>query len=149
MVIDFDHFTPVRALGGGALIGLSASWFYLTQARIAGISGLLGQVVAAFVAPSPLLRSQLSVTVLFLLGLALAPLPFLLQGVAVPVQIGDNTPLLLAAGFLVGIGTRYAGGCTSGHGVCGLSALSPRSLVATLLFMAAAFVTVAAQRWLA
>jgi uncharacterized membrane protein YedE/YeeE len=149
MVIDFDHFTPVRALGGGALIGLSASWFYLAQARIAGISGLLGQVVAAFVAPSPLLRSQLSVTVLFLLGLALAPLPFLLQGVAVPVQIGDNTPLLLAAGFLVGIGTRYAGGCTSGHGVCGLSALSPRSLVATLLFMAAAFVTVAAQRWLA
>lgn len=149
MVVDVEHFTPLCAALGGALIGLSASWFFLAHARIAGISGLMGQLVDAVLNPSATSRTQLALTLAFVLGLAAAPLLFLATGRPIAVHVDANTGVLVAGGLLVGLGTRYAGGCTSGHGVCGLSALSPRSLVATLLFMASAFLTVAASRWLA
>lgn len=149
MVVDVEHFTPLRAVLGGALIGLSASWFFLAHARIAGISGLLGQLVGRVVNPGATPSTQAPLTLAFLIGLAIAPLLFLALGQPVAVHLDAGVGTLFAGGLLVGLGTRYAGGCTSGHGVCGLSALSPRSLVATLLFMAAAFATVGVQRWLA
>jgi uncharacterized membrane protein YedE/YeeE len=149
MVVDVEHYTPLRAVLGGALIGLSASWFFLAHARIAGISGLLGQLVGSVVNSASTTAAQLPLTVAFLVGLAVAPLSFIALGQPVAVHLDAELGSLIAGGLFVGLGTRYAGGCTSGHGVCGLSALSPRSLVATLLFMAAAFVTVAISRWLA
>lgn len=151
MILDTAHFTPWRSLAGGVLIGLSASWFFLAHARIAGISGLLGQVVArtARLAPQGTTRAQLPLTLAFLAGLALSSLPFLALGHPPAIHIESSTGTLVVAGLLVGLGTRFAGGCTSGHGVCGLSARSPRSLVATLVFMATAFLTVGIHRWLA
>lgn len=135
MNIDWTHFTPWTSLAGGMLIGLSAAIFILFNGRIAGISGILGGLLR----PA---RGDILWRVAFLAGLVLAPLLF---GMLVPlpvVQVDAGTATLVAAGLLVGIGTRYGSGCTSGHGVCGISRLSPRSLVATATFMAAGFATV-------
>jgi uncharacterized membrane protein YedE/YeeE len=149
MTLDLEHFTPVRAALGGTLIGLSAAWLLLAHGRIAGISGLLGQVVRQVAEPAAGRTADLRITVAFLAGLMIAPLLFVLLGQPATSQISATTGTLVIAGVLVGLGTRYAGGCTSGHGVCGLSNLSSRSLVATLLFMASAMLTVGLQRWLA
>ena len=135
MTIAWQQFTPYSALIGGALIGLSASMFVLFNGRIAGISGILGG----------LLRPQGSgVTwrIAFLAGMIVAPLLFRLAMPQPAVTIDVNDITLLCAGLIVGIGTRYGAGCTSGHGVCGLSRLSIRSLVATLIFMGFGFATV-------
>ena len=134
MSIDWLHFTPWSALAGGALIGLAASLLIALNGRIAGISGLLAGALEG--------GEGRGEKALFILGLLLAPL--LWQGFAeLPaVQLDSSAVLLGLGGLLVGFGSRYGAGCTSGHGVCGLARLSPRSLLATLCFMASGFVTV-------
>jgi uncharacterized membrane protein YedE/YeeE len=139
MTIDWSHFTPWSALAGGALIGLAAAMFVLLNGRIAGISGVLGGLL------NPT-RGDIGWRMAFVAGLVGAPLAYRLFG-ALPVpHIDAGTGALVLAGLLVGVGTRYGAGCTSGHGVCGLSRLSPRSLVATLAFMGAGFATVFVAR---
>ena len=130
MTPDWNHFTPWTALAGGALIGLAAVLLALLNGRIAGISGIL----AGLLRP---VRGEWPWRLAFIGGLMGATLL-----VARPeIHIEASTPMLVVAGLLVGFGTRLGSGCTSGHGVCGLSRLSMRSLVATLLFMMAAIVT--------
>lgn len=141
MTIDWTAFTPLAALAGGLTIGLAAALFVLLNGRIAGISGILGGLLRP--------RSgDIGWRAAFVLGLIGAPLVYALFA-AVPVpRIDADYPSLVLAGLLVGVGTRYGSGCTSGHGVCGISRLSPRSLVATAVFMAAGFVTVFVLRHL-
>ncbi|MCX4216639.1 YeeE/YedE family protein [Pseudomonas sp. MCal1] len=135
MHIDWINFTPWTSLGGGALIGLATSLFVLANGRIAGISGLLGSVMQFD-------SEGWSEKALFLLGLLLAPLLWGALTVLPEIEIKTEWPALIIAGLLVGVGTRYGSGCTSGHGVCGISRLSPRSIVATVCFMTAGFATV-------
>ena len=135
MMIDWVNFTPWASLAGGALIGVAAALFVLFNGRIAGISGILGGLLHW-----P--KGDMAWRVAFLLGLVAAPAAYGLYAPLPAVQVDAGTATLVVAGLLVGIGTRYGAGCTSGHGVCGLSRLSPRSLVATTAFMAAGFVTV-------
>jgi uncharacterized protein len=135
MTIDWDSFTPLSALAGGILIGIAASMLVLLNGRIAGISGILGSLLG--VRPG-----EIAWRAAFLAGILAAPLGYAAVASLPPLTIDAGYPTLVAAGLLVGVGTRYAGGCTSGHGVCGLSRLSPRSLLATLTFMAAGFATV-------
>lgn len=134
-MIDWTNFTPLASTLGGALIGLSAALFILFSGRIAGISGILGGLLTW-----P--RGDVAWRVAFLAGLIIAPLVFALFAPLPTVQVDAGVPVLIVAGLLVGLGTRYGAGCTSGHGVCGLSRRSPRSLVATAAFMFAGFVTV-------
>ena len=141
MLIDWNHFTPGAALLGGALIGLAAAAFILFNGRIAGISGIVGGLLR----PQ---RGEVGWRLAFVVGLLAAPLLYALWGTRPAARIEAGPLTLLAAGFLVGVGTRYGAGCTSGHGVCGLSRLSPRSLVATLAFMGAGFLTVYVLRHL-
>lgn len=135
MSIDWTAFTPWSALAGGALIGLAAVTFALLVGRIAGISGIVGGLLRP-------VRGDVGWRVAFVAGLVAAPLLYALVATMPPVRIAASTPLLVVAGLLVGWGSRYGSGCTSGHGVCGLSRLSPRSLAATLTFMGAGFATV-------
>ena len=135
MTIAWQHFTPWAALAGGMLIGLAAALLILFNGRIAGISGILGGLLRP--------RSgDLGWRIAFLTGLIGTPLLWQLWQALPPVQVDAGTPALIVAGLLVGVGVRYGAGCTSGHGVCGLSRLSPRSLAATIAFMAAGFLTV-------
>lgn len=141
MTIDWNHFTPGMSLLGGVLIGVASALFILANGRIAGISGILGGLLTR--------RSDDRVWRLaFLLGLMAAPAAIVALTGPVVATIEANTEVLIAAGLLVGIGTRYGAGCTSGHGVCGLSRLSPRSLVATLAFMGAGMAMVFVMRHL-
>lgn len=135
MLIDWNHFTPGLSLAGGILLGIASALFILANGRILGISGILGGLLI----PK---AGDVAWRVAFVLGLLAAPL--LYAGLRGPweVRIDAGWGTVVAAGLLVGVGTRYASGCTSGHGVCGLSRLSPRSLVATVSFMAAGFVVV-------
>lgn len=137
MTIDWIHFSPWSALAGGVLLGLASAAFILLNGRVLGISGILGGLLVPR-------RSDASWRVFFLMGLLLAPftLSLLLPTLIQTPRIEAGNTAIVVAGLLVGLGTRYGSGCTSGHGVCGLSRLSPRSLVATLVFMASGFVTV-------
>jgi uncharacterized membrane protein YedE/YeeE len=135
MTIDWNAFTPWSALAGGVLIGIASAMFVLLNGRIAGISGVLGGLLKP-------LRGDIAWRVAFLGGLVGAPLAYMLFAGPVDVRIDAGYGALVAAGLLVGVGTRYGSGCTSGHGVCGLSRRSPRSLMATAAFMTAGFVTV-------
>ncbi len=141
MTIDWAAFTPWSALLGGVLIGIAAVLFILLNGRIAGISGVVGGLL------SPV-RGDVAWRLAFVLGLLLAPATWLLATRLPEIQIEAGYPVLVVAGLLVGISTRYGAGCTSGHGVCGLSRLSLRSLVATLAFMGTGFLTVFAVRHL-
>ncbi|MDX1597234.1 MAG: YeeE/YedE family protein [Marinobacter sp.] len=133
--IAWDSFTPWSALLGGVLIGLAAASFILLNGRIAGISGILGGLLVP--------RSgDIGWRAAFMIGLIGAPAAWIMVAELPPIQIEAGFPAIVIAGLMVGIGTRYGSGCTSGHGVCGLSRLSPRSLVATLCFMGTGFVTV-------
>jgi uncharacterized membrane protein YedE/YeeE len=132
-------FTPVRSLLGGMMLGLSASVLWLAAGRVAGISGILGGLFT----PGTEGRSW---RVQFLAGLLAGGLLLALVHPAVFASAGRSLPVLALAGVLVGFGARLGGGCTSGHGVCGLSRLSGRSLVATLVFMATAILTVLVTR---
>ena len=135
MTIDWSQFTPWASLSGGILIGIAAAMLVLFNGRVAGISGILGGVLIPR-------QSDIAWRVAFVAGLLAAPWAYLLFAPAVVPRIDAGFGTLIAAGLLVGLGTRYGSGCTSGHGVCGLSRLSPRSLVATGAFMAAGFATV-------
>ena len=135
MSIDWYNFTPWSALAGGALIGLAASLFVVMNGRVAGISGLLGSLLVRG-------GEGRGEKALFLLGVLLAPLLWQVFAALPAIEFQGGWLSLLVAGLLVGVGTRYGAGCTSGHGVCGISRLSPRSLVATLAFMASGFATV-------
>lgn len=141
MSIDWNHFTPLTALAGGVLIGIAAAMFVLLNGRMAGISGVLGGLLRP-------VKGDSAWRIAFVLGLVGAPLVYLLFATLPKPQIDAGYGALILAGLLVGIGTRYGSGCTSGHGVCGLSRLSPRSLVATAAFMGAGFVTVFVTRHL-
>lgn len=134
-------FTPYSAFLGGALIGLSAVLLMLFNGRIAGISGIFGSFLA-------LRPGETLWRFAFIAGLIAAPLLYRGFGGHIPFAITHAAPLLIAGGLLVGIGTRMSNGCTSGHGVCGLARLSPRSLAATLTFMATGVGTVFVVRHL-
>ncbi|MET3821073.1 MULTISPECIES: YeeE/YedE family protein [Burkholderia] len=139
MQLDALHFTPWLSLAGGVLIGLAAAWLVAFNGRIAGISGIVGGLFTAGAAERDWRAA-------FVAGLIAAPLMMRIAGAAVTPQVDAGWGELLAAGLLVGIGTRYAGGCTSGHGVCGLSRGATRSIVATAVFMVAGFATVFVRR---
>jgi uncharacterized membrane protein YedE/YeeE len=129
-MIDWPHFTPWASLAGGVLIGIAAAMLVLLNGRIAGISGIVGGLLAT---PR---RGEVAWRVAFVVGLLAAPTVWLMFAPTAAPRIEAGTSTLLMAGLLVGLGTAYGSGCTSGHGVCGLARLSPRSAVATLAFMA-------------
>ena len=138
MTIDWEHFTPWTSLGGGVLLGIASAMFVLLNGRILGISGIVGGLLAPRM-------GDIGWRLAFLLGMGAAPMVFVavMPAELLPVvRIDASEPVIALAGVLVGLGTRYGSGCTSGHGVCGLSRLSPRSLVATFSFMAAGFAIV-------
>jgi uncharacterized membrane protein YedE/YeeE len=135
MYIDWQHFTPWTSLAGGVLLGVASGLFILFNGRVLGISGIVGGLVR----PKPGDRGW---RVSFLLGLIAAPLLWRAAGAPMVIRIDAGWATLVAAGLLVGVGTRYGSGCTSGHGVCGISRLSPRAFVATLAFMGSGFATV-------
>jgi uncharacterized membrane protein YedE/YeeE len=139
MTIDWASFTPASAALGGALIGLAASMLLLLNGRLAGVSGIAGGVLR----PS---SGDVAWRFAFLAGLVAAPTAWSLVRALPPVHFDVSLPVIALAGLAVGIGTRYAGGCTSGHGICGISRLSLRSIVATGCFVAAGMVTVFALR---
>lgn len=141
MTIDWNNFTPWASLAGGILLGLASAIFILVNGRILGISGILGGLLR----PK---SGDVGWRLAFVLGMLVAPLLYVLLADPVTVRIDAGWATLVIAGLLVGVGTRFGSGCTSGHGVCGLSRLSPRSLVATLAFMGAGFVTVYLMRHL-
>ena len=141
MTIDWTHFTPGLSLLGGVLIGAASALFVLANGRIAGISGILGGLLRPR-------TGDLMWRVAFLAGLIVAPLALLPFVPPVITTIDAGTEVLIVAGLLVGLGTRYGAGCTSGHGVCGLSRLSPRSLVATMAFRGAGMAAVFVMRHL-
>jgi uncharacterized membrane protein YedE/YeeE len=131
-----ENFTPISALIGGGLIGLSAALMILVSGRVAGISGILGGALSAR-------AGDWAWRAVFIIGLlAGAGLAGPLAGLTPAIRLEASVPLLIVAGLLVGFGTRLGSGCTSGHGVCGIARLSPRSLVATGLFMAAGMAVV-------
>ncbi len=132
-------FDPFTAVAGGLLIGLAATFLFWLNGRIAGISGIFGDLLDAGAA-------ERSWRLLFFVGLVVAPFLLAAVGLVMPEPGMPNWFVIVAGGLLVGIGTRLSGGCTSGHGICGLARLSPRSIVATLVFVATAIVTVAIVR---
>jgi uncharacterized membrane protein YedE/YeeE len=144
MTIDWLHFTPWLSLVGGILLGLASAAFILINGRILGISGILGGLLSPRV-------GDIGWRIAFLLGMAASPWVASLifpEGLMEAPRIEAGYAAIAIAGLLVGFGTRYGSGCTSGHGVCGLSRLSPRSLVSTLTFMGLGFATVYVVRHL-
>ncbi len=141
MSVDIASFTPGLSLTGGLLIGAAAAVLVLFNGRIAGISGILGGLLS-------MAQKDVGWRVAFLAGLVGAPVLASLLGKPIAPDIQAGWSEILVAGFLVGIGTRYASGCTSGHGICGISRGSIRSLVATATFMLSGFLTVFVYRHL-
>ena len=140
MTIDWASFTPLSAAVGGAIIGVAAAMLLLLNGRVAASAASWGVARPR--------RGDVAWRIAFVAGLLLAPAVYALATRLPPIAIDTSYPALIVAGLMVGVGNRYGSGCTSGHGVCGLSRLSPRSLVATLVFMAAGFATVFVVRHL-
>ncbi|MEY0858299.1 YeeE/YedE family protein [Providencia alcalifaciens] len=136
MVIDWANFTPISAAIGGVLIGLAAAILLVFNGLIAGISGILGGLLRP-------IKGDTAWKAAFIIGLMIAPLLFTWFAYTPEVNITASVPVLILAGLFVGFGTRLGGGCTSGHGICGMSRFSRRSIVAVIIFMLVAFVTVA------
>ena len=136
MITDF---TPYQSLTGGVLIGLSAVMLMAFNGRIAGMTGILGGILPPY-APNNGWR------IAFLIGAVAAPVLYVLMGGAVPFGVPISTAAMIVGGFIVGIGVTYGSGCTSGHGVCGMARLSPRSIVATITFMITTGLTVYVMR---
>jgi uncharacterized membrane protein YedE/YeeE len=131
-----ENFTPVSGLIGGLLIGLSTVLLILFNGRIAGISGIVGGLLARK-------GSEIGWRAVFVVGLLLGAFVYMLAtGVALPVKVQASMPVMVIAGLLVGFGTRLGSGCTSGHGICGIARFSRRSIVATLVFFVTAIITV-------
>lgn len=141
MTIDWNHFTPWTSLAGGVLLGLASALFILFSGRLLGISGILGGLLAPR-------AGDTGWRLAFIAGLLVAPAAWALFATPHVPRIEASGNVLMIAGLLVGWGTRYGSGCTSGHGVCGLSRLSPRSLAATLTFMLTGVATVFVVRHL-
>lgn len=141
MTIDWAHFTPWSSLAGGLLIGAAVAAFVVVNGRVAGISGILGGLLR------PAGR-DVGWRIAFIGGLLAAPALYALFARFPLATIEAGFSVIVLAGVLVGVGTRYGSGCTSGHGVCGISRLSPRSLAATATFMAAGFIAVFVVRHL-
>jgi len=141
MAIDWSHFTPWSSLAGGILIGVAAAMLVLLNGRIAGISGIVGGLLAPR-------AGDMGWRFAFVCGLLISPALMALLGTSVLPRIDAGFGTLVVAGLAVGIGTSYGSGCTSGHGVCGISRLSPRSLVATAAFILAGMATVFVVRHL-
>jgi len=134
-MVDLTEFTPFSSFVGGIIIGLAAVLLLLTNGRIAGISGIIGGLLQK--------KSNDQVwRIVFILGLVLSPFLYTIFQPLPPLSIQTPTPIIIIAGVLVGFGTRLGSGCTSGHGICGLSRLSGRSFIATFVFMLAGFITV-------
>ena len=140
MIIDWDHFTFWQSLAGGALIGLAATMLVLLNGQVAGISGIVEKLFD--------IKRQGAWRFAFIIGLLLSPHLYSLFSPLPASQFELSWPVYVIAGFMVGLGSRLGSGCTSGHGVCGLSRLSKRSLVATLVFMGTGFATVFVARHL-
>ncbi len=136
MVIDWANFTPWSAAIGGGLIGLAVALLLVFNGRIAGISGILAGILKP-------LKGDTAWKIAFVLGIIVAPLLFTFFVYSPEVKITTSIPVLIVAGLFVGFGTRLGGGCTSGHGICGMARFSRRSIVAVLIFMVVAFITVA------
>ena len=129
------NFTPIEAFLGGLIIGFSIVLFYIANGRIAGISGIVDNSIFSNVNRFD--------NILFVLGLVIGPMLYkIIINPEINFNISNSITLLIAAGFLVGVGTKIGSGCTSGHGICGISRFSKRSIVATLIFMISAIVTV-------
>src|SRR5665213_3396417 len=139
MMINWEQFTPLSSLAGGAVIGLAVAALILLNGRIAGISGIVGGLFK-------MQKGDMAWRIAFVTGLIAAPLIWQLFMSLPAIRIEGSYAAMAIAGLAVGIGTRYGSGCTSGHGVCGLSRLSPRSMMATLVFMGMGFATVYAIR---
>jgi uncharacterized protein len=135
-----EHFTPWSALAGGMLIGLAAAIYVIVLGRVTGISGIVGGLLQP-------VKTEVPMQLLFVAGIFLGPFAVaLFSGPLAKPEVTSSVPVLITAGLLVGIGSRLGGGCTSGHGICGNARLSPRSLVATLLFMGAGIAMVFVTR---
>ena len=133
--VDTINFTHLSSLFGGILIGVAVCFFFISTGRLAGVSGIVNNALTK--------SHNLFVNSLFLLGLILGPLLFMFFSQnSISFQVTSSIPLIIIGGLLVGIGTKISSGCTSGHGVCGISRFSIRSIVATILFMLAAIITV-------
>jgi uncharacterized membrane protein YedE/YeeE len=129
------EFTPIASLFGGLLIGTAATLLMLMHGRVAGMTGILSGVL-------PPVSPDWAWRLAFLAGAVAAPILLVLLGGSVPFSVPVSRAALIFGGFIVGVGVFYGSGCTSGHGVCGIARLSPRSITATVTFMAAAFATV-------
>ena len=133
--IDLSNFTPISCLFGGILIGLSVVIFFVVTGRLAGVSGILNSAITNY-------KNRLS-NFIFLFGLFLGPFVFMFAtNNSIPFQLTSSIPLIIIGGLLVGFGTKIGSGCTSGHGVCGISRFSIRSIVATILFISSGIITV-------
>ena len=133
------EFTPLLSLAGGVLIGLSAVLLMAFHGRVAGMTGILAGLL-------PPVSSDWPWRAAFLAGAIAAPAIYLVAGGSLPFTVPVSLPALMIGGFIVGVGVTYGSGCTSGHGVCGMARLSPRSIVATGVFMVATFATVFVMR---
>ena len=130
------NFTPIPALIGGALIGLAAALLLLLKGRVAGISGIVGGLLKP-------IKNDMAWRLAFIVGLVLGGFVYQWAGGSIAhIQAVADTPMLIVGGLIVGIGTTLGSGCTSGHGVCGIARLSPRSIIATITFMASGIATV-------
>ena len=138
--IDYLNFTPISATLGGLLIGIAVSLFFLATSRNAGVSGILSDLILS--------SAERIQNFLFILGLVLAPLVYsTIMAESVKYVITPSFYLIVLGGFLVGFGTKLGNGCTSGHGVCGISQFSIRSILATFIFLASGILTVTLMDW--
>jgi uncharacterized membrane protein YedE/YeeE len=140
MNIDLSHFTPYASFAGGILIGVAAAMLILFNGRIAGVSGILGQALNGGIVRDNLWR------IAFVMGIIAAPALWQIWVGEIEIVIQTNALWLIIAGLFVGVGTSYGSGCTSGHGICGLSRFSMRSVIATLSFMLTGMATVFIMR---
>ena len=139
--IDTLNFTPFAAFSGGLLIGFAVILFFVTTGRLAGVSGIVNNALTN--------TKNWQSNFLFLIGLVLGPIVYtFILNKDIPFSVTSSQPLIIIGGILVGLGTKIGSGCTSGHGICGISQFSYRSIFATLTFMVAAIITVIALKWL-
>ena len=133
--MNIVNFTPQSAFLGGIIIGLAVIIFFIGKGRLAGISGIVNDTLVS--------KQNRTDNFLFIVGLVLGPIFYVFfTKINIPFLITSSLPIIISAGFLVGIGTKIGRGCTSGHGICGISLLSPRSIIATIIFMITAIITV-------
>lgn len=139
--IDSANFTPTPSFIGGLFIGIAIIIFFVSNGRLAGVSGIVNNALTK--------NHNRTINILFLLGLIMGPVTYMtFFQTTIPFLMTSSIPIIIFGGLLVGIGTKISSGCTSGHGVCGISRFSIRSIVATVLFMLAAMITVFIIKWM-